>query len=80
MVVYENSSDEFDTGIAQSRSWSQHNLKLFLDIYYLPFFSIYHNTNCQVLYISFGTIMEAVIKYVCSSDNYTTFMNMVTCE
>ena len=33
------------------------------------FFSIYHNTNCQVLYLSFGICSEVVIKYVCYSDN-----------
>ena len=31
--------------------------------------SIYHNTNCQVLYLSFGTSQEAVIKNMVSSDN-----------
>ena len=29
----------------------------------LKFFSIYHNTNCQVLYLSFGTWWEVLIKY-----------------
>ena len=28
----------------------------------LNFFSIYHNTNCQVLYLSFGICEEVVIK------------------
>ena len=41
IVVYENSSDEFDIG---------HCL-----IKVKEFFFIYHNTNCQVLYLSFGT-------------------------
>ena len=31
----------------------------------LKFFSIYHNTNCQVLYLSFGTWYEVLIKYAC---------------
>ena len=30
----------------------------------LKCFSIYHNSNCQVLYHSFGTGLEVVIKYV----------------
>ena len=34
----------------------------------LKFFSIYHNTNCQVLYLSFGTRSEVLIKCVCSAD------------
>ena len=29
------------------------------------FLSIYHNTNCQTLYLSFGASQEAAIKYVC---------------
>ena len=54
-VGYEKSSDELDIGHhrLKSRSW---------------LFPIYHNTNCQVLYLSFGTRQETVIKYVCSSD------------
>ena len=45
------------------------------------FFSIYHNTNCQVLYLSSGTWQEVVFKYVCSSDaKYIKFMNIVTLE
>ena len=35
----------------------------------LKFFSIYHNTNCKVLYLSFGPSKEVVINYVCLSDN-----------
>ena len=31
----------------------------------LKYFSIYHNANCQVLYLSFGTGYEVVINYVC---------------
>ena len=50
ILAYENSSDEFDIGPikvkVQSRSRSRRDLK---------FFSIYHNTNCQGLYLSFGT-------------------------
>ena len=33
------------------------------------FFSIYHNTNCQILYLSFGTEWEVVIKDGGSSDS-----------
>ena len=29
------------------------------------FFSIYHNTKCQVLYLSFGTCQESVFNCVC---------------
>ena len=29
----------------------------------LKMFSIYYSTNCQFLYVSFGTIQEVVIKY-----------------
>ena len=48
----------------------------------LKFFSIYHNTNCQVLCLSFGTWQEAVIKCMCSSGNYmiTTFINIIMLE
>ena len=42
---------------SRSRSW--------LDF---EFFPIYHNTNCQLLYLSFETRKEVMIKYVCSSD------------
>ena len=35
----------------------------------LKCFSFYHNTNCQVLYLSFGACEEVVNKYVCQSDN-----------
>ena len=39
IVVYENSSDDFDIGHCLIK----------------VHFSIYHNTNCQVLYPRFGT-------------------------
>ena len=29
----------------------------------------YHNTNCQVLYLSFGICYKVVAKYVYLSDN-----------
>ena len=35
----------------------------------LKFFSIYHNTNCQVLYLGLGTCYDIAVKYVCYSDN-----------
>ena len=41
IVVNENSSDESDQGQGHAVA--------------LKFFSIYNNTNCQVLYLSFGT-------------------------
>ena len=44
IVVYENSSDEFDIGHCPIK------VKV-TDFVTLQFFSIYHNTNCQVLYI-----------------------------
>ena len=44
IIVYENSSDEFDIG--------HRPIKVKVT---LKFFSICHNTNCQVLYLSFGT-------------------------
>ena len=43
IVAYEDISDEFDSG---------HCLIKVKDGMTLKFFSIYHNTNCQVLYIS----------------------------
>ena len=45
IVVYENSLDDFDIGHCQGQG----------HVVTLKFFSIYHNTNCQVLYLSFGT-------------------------
>ena len=54
-IEYENSSDEFDIGHCQSQGHSMT----------FKFFTIYHNTACQVLYISFGTYKEDVIKSVC---------------
>ena len=45
LIVYENSLDEFDIGQGQGQG---HGVTL-------KFFFIYHNTNCQVLYLSFGT-------------------------
>ena len=56
-VVYENSSEEFDYW-ALSDKGQGHSVTL-------KFFSIYHNTNCQFLYLSFGTRKEVAIKYVC---------------
>ena len=41
IVVYENSSDEFDIEHCHGVT--------------SKFLSIYHNTNCQGLYLSFGT-------------------------
>ena len=46
IVVYENSSEDLALGIADQGQGHGMTLK---------FFSIYHNTNCQVLYLSFGT-------------------------
>ena len=47
IVVYENSSSEFDIGhcLIKGQGCSMT----------LNFFSIYHNKNYQVLYLSFGT-------------------------
>ena len=42
IVVYENSSDEFDI--------EQHRIKIKVTVG-LQNFPIYHNTNCQVLYL-----------------------------
>ena len=42
------------------------------------FFSIYHNTNCQVLYLSFGTSKEVVTKYICLSDNNIQYLLTVS--
>ena len=56
MVVYENSSDEFDI---------EHCLMKVKVKVIIKFVSIYHNTNCQVLYLSFGTCYKVVIKDVC---------------
>ena len=50
IVVYENSWDEFDIGHCPSQGQG-HGVTL-------KFFSIYHNTNCQVLYLSFGTSLS----------------------
>ena len=47
IVVYENSSDEFDIGHCPDQGQA-HGVTL-------KFFSIYHNTNCQGPYLSFGT-------------------------
>ena len=46
IVVYENSSDEFNIG-SLSDQGQGHGVTL-------KFFSIYHNTNCEVLYNSFS--------------------------
>ena len=46
-IVYEISSDEFDIGHCPIKGQG-HGVTL-------KFFSIYHNTNCQVLYLSFRT-------------------------
>ena len=46
IVVYENSSDEFDWALCDQGQGHSVTLK---------FFSIYHNINCQVLYLSLGT-------------------------
>ena len=45
IVVYENSSDKFDIGHCQGQGHCKTS----------KFISIYHNTNCQVLHLSFGT-------------------------
>ena len=47
IVVYENSSEEFDIGHCPIK-YQGHGVTL-------KFFFIYHNTNCQVLYLSLGT-------------------------
>ena len=47
IAVYENSSDEFDN--------DGHCLIKFKVTATLKCFSNYHNTNCQVFYLSFGT-------------------------
>ena len=48
MVVSEKARTNVTLGIVQSRSRSQRGMTL-------KFFSIYHNANCQVLYLSFDT-------------------------
>ena len=47
IVVYENSSDQFDIGHCP--------IKVKVHGVTLRFFSIYHNTKFQVLHLSFGT-------------------------
>ena len=47
IVVYENCSDEFDIGHCPNQGQG-HRVTL-------KCFSIYHNTNCQGIYLSFGT-------------------------
>ena len=42
IVLYENSSDELDIGHCPIKGVT------------LKFFSIYYNTNCKVLHLSFG--------------------------
>ena len=46
IVEYRNSSEEFDISLSNPGQGHGEMLK---------FFSFYHNTNCQVLYFSFGT-------------------------
>ena len=46
IVAYGNSSDELDIGIVLQGQGHSAAMKLF---------SVYHNTNCQVLYLSLGT-------------------------
>ena len=47
IVVYENTLDEIDIGHCE--------IKVKVTSVTLKLFSIYHNTNYQVLYLSFGT-------------------------
>ena len=49
IIVYENSSEEFDIGHCP--------IKVKVHSIISKFFSIYHNTNCQVLYLSFGIML-----------------------
>ena len=56
IVVYENSSERV-------RHWQMSDQGHGHGVTF-KFFSIYHNTNCQVLYLSFGTCKEVVIKYM----------------
>ena len=57
-MSYENSSDDFDIGHILSDRGQGHSMTL-------KFFFIYHNTNCQVLYLNFGTFYEVGNTYVC---------------
>ena len=62
IVVYENSADKLDIGhclikvkvLGQVPHWALSDQGQGQGVT-LKFFSIYHNTNCQVLYLSFGT-------------------------
>ena len=40
---------------------------------------IYHNTNCQVLQLNFGTSSEAYVKHVCSTNNNTQYFLVLSC-
>ena len=61
IVVYENSSDQrFFQVIVIVINWDKFDIgncaiKVKVTASLQNFFSIYHNTNCQVLYLSFGT-------------------------
>ena len=50
IVVYENSSDQLTLTVGHSLSDQSQGHSMTS-----KFFSIYHNTNCQVLHLSFGT-------------------------
>ena len=69
IVVYENNSDKFDIG----NCWFKVKVT---ERRPSKVVHIYRNTNCQVLFLNFGTSLDAYIKHIRSYDNNIKFMNI----